>query len=76
MPEHHVIFSDLCVNKFFLPKKAIIFVCMLNKDKELQVSLPKFQLFCLKFDWDFVIKAEKLYLFHAELDEKRSYFWL
>ena len=49
---------------------------MLNKDKELQVSLPKFRLFCLKFDWDFVIKAEKLYLFHAELDEKRSCFWL
>ena len=74
VPEHHVIFIDLCVKNLFLLKKAIIFVSMLNKYKELQVCLAMFQLFWLKSEWDFVIKAEKLYLFHSELAEKAE-FW-
>ena len=39
---------------------------------ELQVSLTKFQLFWMKFDWDFDIKTEK-YMSHAELPEKKAF---
>ena len=36
--------------------------------------MARFQLFSLNFDWNFVIKAENLYLFHDELLEKRFLF--